>query len=335
MRTDSLSDQERQRIWWPSIAAAGLPFALLWLAPSRWDPVDVVVAGVLTLAIAVIALAAPRKRLPRQAPVVIAFVYLFVIVVLRMAGGASGVAPMALLPVFWLSLYGTPRQLSCLLVGVALTLFVPLLLENPAAAPSGGWRAGILLVAVSGIVGMTLQSLVTRVRDHERERERLVAKLVDLAHTDSLTGVANRRAWEAELDRGLARARRTGEPVTVALADIDRFKSINDLHGHPAGDQLLAGIARNWLESLRPDDLLARIGGDEFAVLLPACTEAEAADVLKRLRPGLPKPHSCSVGLATWDRRESADDLMRRADAALYDAKRHRSGHPVAATLAD
>src|ERR1700740_2676125 len=90
MRTDWLSDQERRRIWWPSLGAAGLPFGLLWLAPSRWDPVDLVVGGFLTLAIAVIALGAPRKRLPRQAPVVIAFVYLAVIILLRLAGGHSG-----------------------------------------------------------------------------------------------------------------------------------------------------------------------------------------------------------------------------------------------------
>ncbi len=232
----------------------------------------------------------------------IAFVYLFVIVELRLAGGASGVAPVALLPVFWLSLYGTPRQLLCLLAGLALTIFAPLPLNDGAAAPSGGWRAGILLVAVSGLIGMTLQWLVASVREHERERERLVAELAHLAHTDSLTGVANRRAWEAELDRGLARARRSGEPVTVALADIDRLKAINDLHGHPAGDRLLAGVARNWSHSLRPDDVLARIGGDEFALLLPACTEADAADILERLRPGIPRPHACSVGFATWDR---------------------------------
>ena len=331
MRADWPSDQERRRIWWPSIAAASLPFLLLWLPPSRWDPVDLVVAGALTLTIAVIALAVPRDRLPKQAPVVIAFVYLFVIVELRLAGGASGVAPVALLPVFWLSLYGTPRQLLGLLAGLALTIFAPLLLNYGAAAPSGGWRAGILLVAVSGLIGMTLQWLMARLREHEREREWLVAELSRLAHTDSLTGVANRRAWEAELDRGLARARRNNQPVTIALADIDGLKAINDLQGHPAGDRLLAGVARNWSRGLRPDDVLARIGGDEFALLLPGCTEAEAADVLARLRRGIPAPHNCSVGVATWDRRESADNLMRRADAALYDAKRLRSGHSVQA----
>jgi diguanylate cyclase (GGDEF)-like protein len=316
---------------WPSIAAAGLPFVLLWLPPTRWDSADLILAGALTLVIAVIALGAPWKRLPRQAPCLIAFVYLFVIVVLRTAGGPSGVAPLVLLPVFWLSLYGTRRQLWCLLIAVGLILFIPLLFGGPAAEPSGAWRAGILLVAVSGIIGTTLQSLVARVRDQERERDQLLAQLADLAHTDTLTGLPNRRAWENELERALARARRTGEDVSVALVDLDSFKAVNDAHGHPGGDRLLVGVARSWSVALRPEDVLARIGGDEFAVLLPACAEADADDLLKRLRAGTPTPYSCSIGMAMSDHRESADELMRRADDALYDAKRRGVGRAAAA----
>jgi diguanylate cyclase (GGDEF)-like protein len=329
----TMSHGRARRTLWPSIAVAFLPFALLWLPPSRWDPVDLAVAGVLTLVIALVALRASSNRLPKQAPVVIAFAYLLVVVALRKAGGPSGVAPLALLPVFWLSLYGTRRQLSCLLVGVALALFVPLLLTGSASEPSGGWRAAILLVAVSAIVGTTLQSLVDHVRSQDGERERLLAELADLAHTDSLTGAANRRAWDSQLDRALARSRRTGETMSVALADIDSLKATNDVHGHAAGDQLLAGVVQRWSAVLRPDDFVARIGGDEFAVLLPACTPDDISDVLTRLRAGTPRPHSCSVGVATWDRRETADDLMCRADDALYRSKRrHHAAAPPALT---
>jgi diguanylate cyclase (GGDEF)-like protein len=331
MRKDWPSAEERRRILWPSIAAAWLPFALLSLPPSRWNPGEVVVAGALTLAIAVVAMAVPSRSLPKRAPCAIAFTYLLVILVLRDAGGPSGVAPLMLLPVFWLSLYGSRRELWCLLIAVALVVFVPLLAER--SNPSGAWRAGVLFLVASGIIGTTLQALVARVREHERERDRLVTQLADLAHTDSLTGVPNRRGWEIELERGLARARRVGEPMSVALVDIDGFKAINDVHGHPGGDRLLVAIAQRWSKALRPDDVLARIGGDEFAVLLPACTESESLDVLERLRAGTPTPYSCSVGVATWDGGELADDLRRRADDSLYGAKRGRQSPPAGAAL--
>ena len=229
---------------------------------------------------------------------------------------------MVLLPVFWMGLCGTPRQLWGLLIAVALVFVVPLILVGGADYPPSSWRAGILFVTLSGIVGTTVQALVAHVRGQELERNRLLAQFDELAHTDALTNLPNRRAWQSELDRGLARARRTGEPVSVALADIDSFKAVNDAHGHPGGDSLLIQVASDWAEVLRPDDVLARIGGDEFAVLVPASTAAEAADVVRRLRARMPEPYSCSIGLATWDGAEPSDHLMARADQALYDAKR-------------
>lgn len=306
----------------PFSAAACLPFLLLWLPGAHWDTSLVVVAGGLTLVTFVIAFRAPWEQLPEWAPSLIGFAYLVVVALLRDAGGPSGVAPMVLLSVFWIALYGTRRQLSCMLVGVALVFIVPLALVGGVNYPPSGWRAAILFVVVSGIVGATVQALVTRVHAQAREHDQLVIQLADLANTDELTGMPNRRAWEAELARGLARATRTGEPVSVALVDIDGLKAVNDMHGHLGGDRLLIGVAHSWPDILRPDDVLARIGGDEFAVLLPACTEAEAADVLDRLRATTPEPYSCSVGLATWDRAEPAEHLISRADDALYEAKR-------------
>src|SRR5689334_18024548 len=142
-----------RRMLWPSLIAAFLPFALLWLPGARWHPVLVIAAAALTLAIAVMAVRAPWDRLPAWTRSVPAFAYLVVYVLLRAGGGNSGVAPMVLLPVFWLGLYGTRRQLWCLLAGIAAILFVPLLVQM--SYPPSAWRAGTLLLAVSGIIGAT------------------------------------------------------------------------------------------------------------------------------------------------------------------------------------
>jgi diguanylate cyclase (GGDEF)-like protein len=319
----SLADGS-QRILLPLVLAAFLPFALLWLPPDHWRPVPLLSAGVLSVAIVVIALrVGAESGGPRIRPG-LAWAYLVVVVLLRAADGASGVSVMVLLPVFCLALIGTRRQLRCLLVGVALIFVVPLILVGGADYPPSAWRAGILFMALSAIVGSTTQALARHVRAQERERLRLLTEFDELAHTDALTGLANRRAWQAELERGMARARRTGEPVSVAVVDIDSFKGVNDLHGHSAGDSLLVQIARNWTEMLRPEEVLARIGGDEFAVLMPDCSEMDAIGLIARLRERMPSPHSCSVGLATWDAIEVADRIMGRADNNLYHAKRER-----------
>jgi diguanylate cyclase (GGDEF)-like protein len=308
----------------PSCLAALLPFALLWLPPDHWRLAPLLAAAGLLVAIGAITLRAGCERLPTWSRSGLAWAYLVVVVLLRAAGGPSGVSAMVLLPVFWLSLLGTRRQLWCMLVGVALVFVIPLALVGGAEYPPNAWRAGILFVVLSGIVGVTLQALVSHVRAQELERNRLMTELDELAHTDALSGLANRRAWQSELDRGLARARRTDEPVSVALVDIDNFKAVNDVHGHAAGDALLSHIAHSWTEVLRPDDVLARIGGDEFAVLMPDCAHADAVGLITRLRARMPSPYSCSVGLATWDTVEVTDRLMLRADAALYNAKRER-----------
>jgi diguanylate cyclase (GGDEF)-like protein len=324
----------RWKILVPSFVTALLPFVLFWLPDGHWRPVPFIVAGVVTVVIAGVALWAPSERLPGWAPCALSFAYLLVFVLLRAAGGPSGVAPMVLLPVFWLGLYGSWRQLWSLLAAISAVLIVPMIVVGGPEYPASAWRAAIMFIAASAIIGATLQSLVAYLAVQERERTRLLAQLDDLAHTDELTGLPNRRAWEAELDRGLARARRTREPVSIAVIDIDRFKSINDAYGHPGGDGLLVAVARSWRAVLRPDDVPARIGGDEFAVLLAGCTEAEAAVVIRRLREQMPAPYSCSVGLATWDFDELADRLMLRADNALYDAKRGGRDRATAASVA-
>jgi diguanylate cyclase (GGDEF)-like protein len=141
-----------------------------------------------------------------------------------------------------------------------------------------------------------------------------------LARTDALTGVANRRAWDDELPRELARAARSGQPLCVALVDLDHFKAYNDRHGHQAGDRLLKAAAAAWEGRLRKTDVLARYGGEEFAVLLPDCGLEHALEIADRLRTAQPEG-TCSIGVAAWDGREEAVQLVARADRALYAAK--------------
>jgi diguanylate cyclase (GGDEF)-like protein len=141
-----------------------------------------------------------------------------------------------------------------------------------------------------------------------------------LARTDSLTGVPNRRAWDEELPRELARAARSGQPVCVAMLDLDHFKQYNDRRGHQAGDRFLKEAAAAWQAVVRKTDLVARYGGEEFAVLLPDCGLEDAMEIAGRLRTAQPEG-TCSLGVAQWDGREDVAALVARADRALYAAK--------------
>jgi diguanylate cyclase (GGDEF)-like protein/PAS domain S-box-containing protein len=149
----------------------------------------------------------------------------------------------------------------------------------------------------------------------------LVEDLESKATTDPLTGLPNRRGWDQLIARSMATAGRTGQPLTVAIADLDHFKRFNDTYGHPAGDEVLRQVGGALRRALRDDDVAARWGGEEFAIALTQCAPTEAARVLARVREGAPGGETFSVGFVTWDGREGAADLMERADRALYAAK--------------
>jgi diguanylate cyclase (GGDEF)-like protein/PAS domain S-box-containing protein len=169
-------------------------------------------------------------------------------------------------------------------------------------------------------LGAVVNEITERKRG-ERERNDLLGQLAAMARTDPLTSLPNRRVWQEELPRELARAERDDEPLCIAVVDLDHFKRFNDAHGHQEGDRLLAEAAAAWREELREVDLLARLGGEEFGVVLPHCRLDEAREVIDRLRHATPAGETCSAGIAEWDGYELPSALFARADDALYSAK--------------
>ena len=156
----------------------------------------------------------------------------------------------------------------------------------------------------------------------------LVERLHAMAATDGLTGLANRRTFDAALQREISRGARTGSPVSLAMVDIDRFKPLNDTHGHQAGDDVLREVAQALKQRCRDMDVPARYGGEEFAVILPDTDATSAFEVAERLRQVVETantslPVTVSIGVATSSAgSRGAEDLIAAADTALYASKR-------------
>jgi diguanylate cyclase (GGDEF)-like protein len=426
-------DRRLAREMAPFGVATLLGFALVPIG-LEVDWTGYVAAALLMAAIFAAAAVAPWRSLPRAARVVPPLLFLVAVALLREASGgaAGGVGALALVPVFWLALYGTRGQLAVLVAGVCVLFVVPAFAAHP-EYPHSIWRMAVVFAAASALAGFAVQSLVGRVRGHaaalavrERdlesmadltrslsaapdardricaaacelsgahfavlleyggaleltaaaglpaagpidepaavvaepvhrgaavvgmlvagwrqpppdarrtrglirllaseaafviERADLLGRLTEFAMTDELTGLPNRRA----ANERIAQAVEHGEPVCLAILDLDHFKDYNDDHGHQAGDRLLKEAAAAWRASLRPADLLARYGGEEFVLLLQGTDLAIARAIVDRLRAATPRGQSCSAGVALRADGEPAASLLERADAALYEAKR-------------
>lgn len=178
----------------------------------------------------------------------------------------------------------------------------------------------------------SLRDNQSRLEDSNVQLREAMAKLAEIAVRDALTGLYNRRHFIERLEEVIALAERSGETFYLALIDLDHFKQVNDRHGHHAGDAILQRFADLARQTLRRSDVLARYGGEEFIVLFPEGSGKDIAEVLERLRQNFAEqPHddllpglrvSLSAGLTAWQRGDDADSLTRRADEALYEAKR-------------
>jgi diguanylate cyclase (GGDEF)-like protein len=458
----------------PFAAAAGLA-AIVALIATNVDWVQYSTAIALGVLAGLVRLIPVRGPLAKAREIPPSLIFLAAVAYLRSAAGGanSGIAVVALLPVFWTALYGDRRQLCVVTVGMAVFFLAPLVFIGGSAYPANQYRAAVLFLAVGTIIGFTTQWLVSEVRYQANEAEHreqaleqvaavmrgmsnspharaevceaarsigkasfallyessgksgalrttamagielppleiapgkgsatgqafvsrrsllwsddgepcsfdrvmwetlgrpasmlfepvfsgkepvgvlvvgwpqkiraggtratlitllahevataikradLLSQLTDMASTDSLTGLPNRRAWETNLDRALLE----GEQFVLAMLDLDRFKDFNDSRGHPAGDRLLKETAVAWREELRSGDFLARIGGEEFALLLPHCATEDALTVVDRLRRRVRYAQTCSAGIVVRGPGESAEGLMTRVDQALYVAK--------------
>ena len=163
------------------------------------------------------------------------------------------------------------------------------------------------------------------------EHAGLRARMETLALTDELTGVATRRVFEDELPRELARARRGDHPVSVAMLDIDHLGAFNMLRGEREGDRLIKESAALWRGELREVDVLARMEGGSFAIVLPDCGLGEAIDVMDRVRAATPRAQTASAGVGRWDGEEPAELLQARCDDALTAAKQAGRNLTIAA----
>jgi diguanylate cyclase (GGDEF)-like protein len=179
--------------------------------------------------------------------------------------------------------------------------------------------AGVIAAEPDGFVGPWAAIVVSVIVITEAQG-RLAENLRTAATTDPLTGVANRRAWEAEAARHLSHAARTGEPLTFVLLDLDHFKEVNDREGHGAGDTLLRDLATGWAARLRQTDLLGRYGGDEFVLCLPATDEQGAREILQQL--DATHDFAWSVGVASARPGDTLTMVLARADSDLYLHKR-------------
>ena len=210
------------------------------------------------------------------------------------------------------------------------TRFIPVILQTAGRPKAEDLRRGSEVGALGYITDPTdIDLLLARARTL-LDFKSYLDSCEEAAFTDHLTGLANRRRFERQLEREVARTLRYGHPFCLLMLDIDRFKLVNDTHGHEAGDEALNRVSRTLQEGTRGIDVAARVGGEEFAIILTETTLEGGIEVAERLRLAIKSVDipvvghiSASFGVAECPSgAQTARELVGLADAALYDAKR-------------
>lgn len=305
-------------------------------APRRTDAATWVIAVVAALA-ALRLLRARRPVAPWQYQALTALGTLLITLAARADGLTGPTAQNDEILYIWVMLYAFYFfSMRAALVQLALAAGAYGLLLNSTVSIGVGMPRWLTTIGTLLIAGVLIGRLKLWV-------EGLVRELSANARRDALTGVLNRGGFDARFELELARVRRVPGPLSLLLADVDRFKQLNDRFGHPRGDEALKLVARVLRNGVREIDVVGRLGGDEFAVVLPNCDAAAARAVAEELRRGVerefrawPEVVTVSVGVASVPpEAPRARELLRAADTGLYGAKtagRDRTG--VAATAA-
>lgn len=194
-----------------------------------------------------------------------------------------------------------------------------------------GWIEGWPAIICLNTGGIGLISCLGLSEIRRRIDEQEIARLKEVSTTDALTGAGNRRAFDQEMSRRLTQFRRYGTPCSLLVIDVDHFKSVNDTWGHDVGDQVLVALARSISATLRDIDLLFRIGGEEFAALLPETQGKNAVIAAERVREAVNETQipagklriqvTASVGGAQLLPNDNVESWFKRADIELFDAK--------------
>ena len=304
---------------------AGLDGAIEGFLPG--DPpfslLPVVVVFILFFVLMAVGQRLPRRALALLGPLgVVLIAY-----ALSTSPGPGDGAVLYALPVFWTTFFfgrrGAATILVCVAVGHAITLL---------ALPAADSYPGRWLDVMVSVTGVALVVLVL-----ERRNELLMSRLADEARTDPLTGLLNRRGFDEHASRELAHLGRDGHPIALVIFDIDHFKHINDQWGHMVGDRVLAHMARLLNSESRVIDVAARLGGEEFAVLMPGGHQAGATAFAERVRGALSATDCSDVpevrvsaGITVAVDPLDVQTMLERADQALYAAKRGGRDRTVA-----
>ncbi|WP_341887882.1 diguanylate cyclase [Variovorax sp. YR752] len=327
-------------------SAAGMTYLVLMGMAPPWPVAALVVVGLGGMAGFYAAIrsganlrcADPSLTVPQMA-----FALAIGAVAYMLAGRGRGAVFPIMMVILMFGLYSlTPRQvrrlslLALLLFGSAMALMVQLspAIYRPEVEFAHFLVIAIMLPAVSMLAGQ-LSRLRDRLRSQKAELQDALARIQELAHRDELTGLANRRHMAALIEAERERCERLGGRLCLAVLDIDRFKRINDTHGHPTGDRVLGAFAKEAQAALRSTDVLARWGGEEFMLLMPDTPITAARLSVERLRTRVeamriehgagrdnaPLAFTLSAGVVELQRGERPVEAIARADRALYQAK--------------